>query len=124
MVSGFRFSNSPAIYLTPSWFLDRPHGVSSSLQVLDEVGGCGVTLLSVASFLAFQVFNLNAPVPPGTEADTLKQPGQYPSAYSPGFGSQAPHPAEQAELQPGKGRALRRSPHGAFSEGPGSAPQL
>ncbi|XP_034151486.1 caprin-1a isoform X2 [Esox lucius] len=45
-----------------------------------------------------QVFNLNAPVPPTNEAESLKQ-NQLPSNYSQGFSSQAEHSVEQKEIQ-------------------------
>uniref|UniRef100_A0A6Q2Y197 Cell cycle associated protein 1a n=1 Tax=Esox lucius TaxID=8010 RepID=A0A6Q2Y197_ESOLU len=44
------------------------------------------------------VFNLNAPVPPTNEAESLKQ-NQLPSNYSQGFSSQAEHSVEQKEIQ-------------------------
>ncbi|XP_045070785.1 caprin-1-like isoform X3 [Coregonus clupeaformis] len=45
-----------------------------------------------------QVFNLNAPVPPTNEADSLKQ-NQFPSSYGQGFSSQAEHSVEQPDIQ-------------------------
>ncbi|XP_045070689.1 caprin-1-like isoform X3 [Coregonus clupeaformis] len=46
-----------------------------------------------------QVFNLNAPVPPTNEADSLKQ-NQFPSSYGQGFSSQAEHSVEHSVEQP------------------------
>ncbi|XP_055755743.1 caprin-1-like isoform X3 [Salvelinus fontinalis] len=43
-----------------------------------------------------QVFNLNAPVPPTNEADSLKQ---FPSGYGQGFSSQAEHSVEEPDIQ-------------------------
>ncbi|XP_031686977.1 caprin-1-like isoform X4 [Oncorhynchus kisutch] len=45
-----------------------------------------------------QVFNLNAPVPPTNEADSLKQ-NQFPSGYGQGFSSQAEHSVEEPDIQ-------------------------
>uniref|UniRef100_A0A8C9RWM1 Cell cycle associated protein 1 n=1 Tax=Scleropages formosus TaxID=113540 RepID=A0A8C9RWM1_SCLFO len=45
-----------------------------------------------------QVFNLNAPVPPASETESLKQPSQYPSGYSQGFSGQAQHATEQPDM--------------------------
>ncbi|XP_066557041.1 caprin-1 [Amia ocellicauda] len=56
--------------------------------------------VNAAPFQSMQtVFNLNAPVPPANETDSLKQPNQYQSSYSQGFSSQTPHQVEQPELQ-------------------------
>ncbi|XP_023660267.1 caprin-1-like isoform X2 [Paramormyrops kingsleyae] len=99
------YSSVQPLYQSPHTTDPPPQtDASSPIQVFQPVSkplhSSGINV-NAAPFQSMQtVFNLNAPVPPGTEADTLKQPGQYPSAYSPGFGSQAPHPAEQAELQP------------------------
>ncbi|XP_059565711.1 caprin-1 isoform X4 [Myotis daubentonii] len=45
-----------------------------------------------------QVFNMNAPVPPVNEPETLKQQNQYQASYNQSFTSQ-PHQVEQTELQ-------------------------
>uniref|UniRef100_A0A8C7TBQ8 Cell cycle associated protein 1a n=1 Tax=Oncorhynchus mykiss TaxID=8022 RepID=A0A8C7TBQ8_ONCMY len=45
-----------------------------------------------------QVFNLNAPVPPTNEADSLKQ-NQFPSGYGQGFSSQVEHSVEEPDIQ-------------------------
>ncbi|XP_070283866.1 caprin-1 isoform X2 [Myotis yumanensis] len=45
-----------------------------------------------------QVFNMNAPVPPVNEPETLKQQNQYQASYNQSFPSQ-PHQVEQTELQ-------------------------
>ncbi|KAF4009376.1 hypothetical protein G4228_000310, partial [Cervus hanglu yarkandensis] len=47
---------------------------------------------------ATQVFNMNAPVPPVNEPETLKQQNQYQASYNQSFSSQ-PHQVEQTELQ-------------------------
>ncbi|KAG9328102.1 hypothetical protein JZ751_016550, partial [Albula glossodonta] len=57
--------------------------------------------VNAAPFQSMQtVFNLNAPVPPANEAESLKQSGQYQSGYSQGFSSQAQHPVDQPDMQP------------------------
>uniref|UniRef100_A0A8C4YDY1 Cell cycle associated protein 1 n=1 Tax=Gopherus evgoodei TaxID=1825980 RepID=A0A8C4YDY1_9SAUR len=45
-----------------------------------------------------QVFNMNAPVPPVNEPETLKQQNQYQASYNQSFSNQ-PHQVEQSELQ-------------------------
>ncbi|XP_036391239.1 caprin-1b isoform X1 [Megalops cyprinoides] len=56
--------------------------------------------VNAAPFQSMQtVFNLNAPVPPANEADSLKQPSQYQSSYSQGFGSQTQHVVDQPDMQ-------------------------
>lgn len=42
---------------------------------------------------------MNAPVPPASDPDTLKQQSPYQASYSQGFGSQPQHQVEQSELQ-------------------------
>lgn len=44
------------------------------------------------------MFNLNAPVPPTNEADSLKQ-NQFPGGYGQGFSSQAEHSLEEPDIQ-------------------------
>ncbi|XP_038664164.1 caprin-1b isoform X3 [Scyliorhinus canicula] len=51
------------------------------------------------SMESIQVFNMNAPVPPATDPDTLKQQSPYQPNYSQGFNSQPQHQVEQPELQ-------------------------
>uniref|UniRef100_A0AAY4CJZ5 Uncharacterized protein n=1 Tax=Denticeps clupeoides TaxID=299321 RepID=A0AAY4CJZ5_9TELE len=46
-----------------------------------------------------QVFNLNAPVPPASETESLKQSSPYQGGFSPSFSSQTQHPVEQPEMQ-------------------------
>ncbi|EHB14344.1 Caprin-1 [Heterocephalus glaber] len=59
-------------------------------------GGINV---NAAPFQSMQmVFNMNAPVPPVNEPETLKQQNQYQSSYNQSFSSQ-PHQVEQTELQ-------------------------
>lgn len=54
--------------------------------------------VNAAPFQSMQtVFNMNAPVPPVNEAETLKQ-NQYQAGYNPSFPGQ-PHQVEQSELQ-------------------------
>ncbi|XP_063802330.1 caprin-1 isoform X2 [Pseudophryne corroboree] len=54
--------------------------------------------VNAAPFQSMQtVFNMNAPVPPVNEAETLKQ-NQYQTTYSPSFPGQ-PHQVEQSDLQ-------------------------
>ncbi|KAM4631128.1 caprin-1a isoform 7-T7 [Polymixia lowei] len=47
-----------------------------------------------------QVFNLNAPVPSANDvqADSLKQPGQFPSGYGQGFSSPSEHAVDQPDI--------------------------
>uniref|UniRef100_A0A8C9S0U5 Cell cycle associated protein 1 n=1 Tax=Scleropages formosus TaxID=113540 RepID=A0A8C9S0U5_SCLFO len=55
--------------------------------------------VNAAPFQSMQtVFNLNAPVPPASETESLKQPSQYPSGYSQGFSGQAQHATEQPDM--------------------------
>lgn len=48
--------------------------------------------------LLLQVFNMNAPVPPVNEPETLKQQNQYQASYNQSFSNQ-PHQVEQSDLQ-------------------------
>ncbi|XP_015266357.1 PREDICTED: caprin-1 isoform X2 [Gekko japonicus] len=55
--------------------------------------------VNAAPFQSMQtVFNMNAPVPPVNEPETLKQQNQYQTSYNQSFSSQ-PHQVEQSELQ-------------------------
>ncbi|ETE70017.1 N-acetyltransferase 10, partial [Ophiophagus hannah] len=55
--------------------------------------------VNAAPFQSMQtVFNMNAPVPPVNEPETLKQQNQYQTGYNQTFSNQ-PHPVEQSELQ-------------------------
>ncbi|XP_028584076.2 caprin-1 isoform X4 [Podarcis muralis] len=55
--------------------------------------------VNAAPFQSMQtVFNMNAPVPPVNEPETLKQQNQYQTSYSQPFSNQ-PHQVEQSELQ-------------------------
>uniref|UniRef100_A0AAX7U9D7 Cell cycle associated protein 1a n=1 Tax=Astatotilapia calliptera TaxID=8154 RepID=A0AAX7U9D7_ASTCA len=49
---------------------------------------------------SFQVFNMNAPVPPTTDgqADPLKQPSQFPGGYGQGFSSQPENVVDQPDI--------------------------
>ncbi|XP_048401190.1 caprin-1b isoform X2 [Stegostoma tigrinum] len=56
--------------------------------------------VNAAPFQSMQtVFNMNAPVPPASDPDTLKQQSPYQPSYSQGFSSQPQHQVEQPELQ-------------------------
>uniref|UniRef100_A0AAY5EVK9 Cell cycle associated protein 1b n=1 Tax=Electrophorus electricus TaxID=8005 RepID=A0AAY5EVK9_ELEEL len=73
-----------------------------SMQTVIELAGSGLlTNLNSISWIFFspQVFNLNAPVPPANEADSLKQSSQYTGSYSQSFSSQTQHPVEQTDMQ-------------------------
>lgn len=66
---------------------------------------------------SFQVFNMNAPVPPTTDgqADPLKQPSQFPGGYGQGFSSQPENVVDQPDipqerLQTGVHLVLYRNP--------------
>ncbi|XP_014141201.2 caprin-1 isoform X3 [Falco biarmicus] len=55
--------------------------------------------VNAAPFQSMQtVFNMNAPVPPVNEPETLKQQNQYQASYNQSFSNQ-PHPVEQSDLQ-------------------------
>ncbi|CAM2115671.1 unnamed protein product [Caretta caretta] len=55
--------------------------------------------VNAAPFQSMQtVFNMNAPVPPVNEPETLKQQNQYQASYNQSFSNQ-PHQVEQSELQ-------------------------
>ncbi|KAM6322237.1 caprin-1 isoform 4-T5 [Podargus strigoides] len=55
--------------------------------------------VNAAPFQSMQtVFNMNAPVPPVNEPETLKQQNQYQASYNQSFSSQ-PHQVEQSDLQ-------------------------
>uniref|UniRef100_A0A8C1NAA7 Caprin-1-like n=1 Tax=Cyprinus carpio TaxID=7962 RepID=A0A8C1NAA7_CYPCA len=57
--------------------------------------------VNAAPFQSMQtVFNLNAPVPPANDTDSMKQASQYQNSYSQGFNSQTQHPVEQADMPP------------------------
>uniref|UniRef100_A0AAY4CL70 Uncharacterized protein n=1 Tax=Denticeps clupeoides TaxID=299321 RepID=A0AAY4CL70_9TELE len=56
--------------------------------------------VNAAPFQSMQtVFNLNAPVPPASETESLKQSSPYQGGFSPSFSSQTQHPVEQPEMQ-------------------------
>uniref|UniRef100_A0A8C4RMU9 Cell cycle associated protein 1b n=1 Tax=Erpetoichthys calabaricus TaxID=27687 RepID=A0A8C4RMU9_ERPCA len=56
--------------------------------------------VNAAPFQSMQtVFNMNAPVPPASETEALKQSSQYQTSYNQSFSSQSPHQVEQPELQ-------------------------
>uniref|UniRef100_A0A673ZFJ0 Cell cycle associated protein 1a n=1 Tax=Salmo trutta TaxID=8032 RepID=A0A673ZFJ0_SALTR len=78
---------SPAPSSLPSAFppVSTPHS-----------GGINVNAAPFQSMQA--VFNLNAPVPPTNEADSLKQ-NQFPGGYGQGFSSQAEHSVEEPDIQ-------------------------
>uniref|UniRef100_A0A8D0L796 Cell cycle associated protein 1 n=1 Tax=Sphenodon punctatus TaxID=8508 RepID=A0A8D0L796_SPHPU len=55
--------------------------------------------VNAAPFQSMQtVFNMNAPVPPVNDPETLKQQNQYQASYNQSFSNQ-PHQVEQSELQ-------------------------
>ncbi|KAI7802741.1 caprin-1b [Triplophysa rosa] len=61
-------------------------------------GGINV---NAAPFQSMQtVFNLNAPVPPADDTDSMKQTGPYQNSYNQGFNSQTQPPMEQADMPP------------------------
>eukprot|EP00062_Callorhinchus_milii_P003736 gi/632941345/ref/XP_007885816.1/ PREDICTED: caprin-1 isoform X2 [Callorhinchus milii] len=56
--------------------------------------------VNAAPFQSMQtVFNMNAPVPPASEPEALKQQSPYQASYTQGFSSQPQHQVEQSELQ-------------------------
>uniref|UniRef100_A0A8C2V9R7 Caprin-1 n=1 Tax=Chinchilla lanigera TaxID=34839 RepID=A0A8C2V9R7_CHILA len=71
--------------------------ITASLFLLDA-SHSGINV-NAAPFQSMQmVFDVNAPVPPVNEPETLKQQNQYQSSYNQSFSSQ-PHQVEQTELQ-------------------------
>ncbi|XP_026864602.1 caprin-1b isoform X1 [Electrophorus electricus] len=78
-------------------------GPSQNAQVFQPsskpIHSSGINV-NAAPFQSMQtVFNLNAPVPPANEADSLKQSSQYTGSYSQSFSSQTQHPVEQTDMQ-------------------------
>ncbi|CAI9598646.1 unnamed protein product [Staurois parvus] len=71
--------------------------------------------VNAAPFQSMQtVFNMNAPVPPVNEADTLKQ-NQYQASYSQTFPGQ-PHQVEQSELQQEQLQSVVNTYHAASDQ--------
>ncbi|XP_073460305.1 caprin-1 isoform X1 [Aquarana catesbeiana] len=71
--------------------------------------------VNAAPFQSMQtVFNMNAPVPPVNEADTLKQ-NQYQASYSQTFPGQ-PHQVEQNELQQEQLQSVVNTYHAASDQ--------
>ncbi|XP_074086556.1 caprin-1 isoform X3 [Macrotis lagotis] len=69
--------------------------------------------VNAAPFQSMQtVFNMNAPVPPVNEPETLKQQNQYQASYNQSFSNQ-PHQVEQAELQQEQLQAVVGTYHGS-----------
>ncbi|XP_051953642.1 caprin-1-like [Xyrauchen texanus] len=62
--------------------------------------GSGINV-NAAPFQSMQaVFNLNVPVPPSNETDSMKQASQYQNGYNQGYNSQLQHTVEQTDLPP------------------------
>ncbi|XP_053304568.1 caprin-1 isoform X2 [Spea bombifrons] len=109
------YSSSPQIYQPSHPNEQRPQKesmeqiqTSSSLPVASQpqvfqtgskpLPSSGINV-NAAPFQSMQtVFNMNAPVPPVNEPDTLKQQPQYQASYSPTFPGQQ-HQVEQSDLQ-------------------------
>ncbi|XP_072475296.1 caprin-1 isoform X2 [Notamacropus eugenii] len=69
--------------------------------------------VNAAPFQSMQtVFNMNAPVPPVNEPETLKQQNQYQASYNQSFSNQA-HQVEQTELQQEQLQAVVGTYHGS-----------
>ncbi|XP_027693472.1 caprin-1 isoform X2 [Vombatus ursinus] len=69
--------------------------------------------VNAAPFQSMQtVFNMNAPVPPVNEPETLKQQNQYQAGYNQSFSNQ-PHQVEQTELQQEQLQAVVGTYHGS-----------
>uniref|UniRef100_A0A7N4PB38 Cell cycle associated protein 1 n=2 Tax=Sarcophilus harrisii TaxID=9305 RepID=A0A7N4PB38_SARHA len=69
--------------------------------------------VNAAPFQSMQtVFNMNAPVPPVNEPETLKQQNQYQASYNQSFSNQ-PHQVEQTELQQEQLQAVVGTYHGS-----------
>ncbi|KAG1944691.1 caprin-1b [Pimephales promelas] len=57
--------------------------------------------VNAAPFQSMQtVFNLNAPVPPVNDTDSMKLASQYQNSYNQGFNGQTQHPVEQTDMPP------------------------
>ncbi|XP_069713473.1 caprin-1 isoform X7 [Phaenicophaeus curvirostris] len=69
--------------------------------------------VNAAPFQSMQtVFNMNAPVPPVTEPETLKQQNQYQASYNQSFSNQ-PHQVEQSDLQQDQLQTVVGTYHGS-----------
>ncbi|XP_039592224.1 caprin-1-like isoform X2 [Polypterus senegalus] len=83
--------------------------------------------VNAAPFQSMQtVFNMNAPVPPASETEALKQSSQYQTSYNQSFSSQSPHQVEQPELQQEELQSVVNTFHTQDQSIPaaGSHPQL
>ncbi|KAK2525146.1 Caprin1, partial [Columba guinea] len=69
--------------------------------------------VNAAPFQSMQtVFNMNAPVPPVNEPETLKQQNQYQASYNQSFSNQ-PHQVEQSDLQQDQLQTVVGTYHGS-----------
>ncbi|XP_021323301.1 caprin-1b isoform X1 [Danio rerio] len=74
---------------------------ASQTQVIPKPLHSSGINVNAAPFQSMQtVFNLNAPVPPANDTDSIKQASQYQNSYSQGFNSQTQLPVEQTDLPP------------------------
>lgn len=90
-------SGKPALH---PWVCHSSLGVESVIVFgYSRFSGFAASLQSCKTeFLLLQVFNMNAPVPPVNEPETLKQQNQYQASYNQSFSNQ-PHQVEQSDLQ-------------------------
>ncbi|KAM4631123.1 caprin-1a isoform 2-T2 [Polymixia lowei] len=78
-----------------------PSSLPSAFPPVSKPTHSGGINVNAAPFQSMQaVFNLNAPVPSANDvqADSLKQPGQFPSGYGQGFSSPSEHAVDQPDI--------------------------
>ncbi|XP_021165251.2 caprin-1a isoform X6 [Fundulus heteroclitus] len=99
-VSGPQESSQPSMSLS-SEQSSAPCSLSTAFPPVSKHIHSGGINVNAAPFQSVQaVFNMNAPVPPPTDGqtDALKQSGQFPGGYGPGFTSQSESTVEQPEM--------------------------
>uniref|UniRef100_A0A3Q2R0M4 Cell cycle associated protein 1a n=1 Tax=Fundulus heteroclitus TaxID=8078 RepID=A0A3Q2R0M4_FUNHE len=99
-VSGPQESSQPSMSLS-SEQSSAPCSLSTAFPPVSKHIHSGGINVNAAPFQSVQaVFNMNAPVPPPTDGqtDALKQSGQFPGGYGPGFTSQSESAVEQPEM--------------------------
>lgn len=78
-----------------------PCSLSSAFPPVSKPSHTGGINVNAAPFQSVQaVFNMNAPVPPSTDAqaDPLKQPSQFPGGYGQSFSSQSESTVDQPDI--------------------------
>ncbi|KTG37362.1 hypothetical protein cypCar_00002095 [Cyprinus carpio] len=91
-------SPSPETFSTPPPIYQSSHAADPQPQT-DSIDPIQASYQAPIRFMN-SVFNLNAPVPPANDPDSMKQASQYQNSYSQGFNSQTQHPVEQADMPP------------------------